>query len=92
MKNKPKTENWEKELNKRWYLYNYQKDGVVGTFVTCEEEVKDFIRSLILQARQEGIEMAIKKLTDEEMMEYLRNPIVMSLRDCLKAKISDCPY
>jgi hypothetical protein len=45
-----------------------------------------------LQARQEGIEMAIKKLTDEEMMEYLRNPIVMSLRDCLKAKISDCPY
>ena len=50
---------WEKEFDKRWYLFT--KDGSMS-FTTCGEEVKDFIRSTI-QAEKEALLEEVIKIT-----------------------------
>ena len=55
-----KKPDWEKEFDKRWYLFT--KDGSMS-FTTCGEEVKDFIRSTI-QAEKEATKKESYELFD----------------------------
>ena len=46
---------WEDELKKRWYLHHFQDSNeinLLGGFVTCGEEVADFIKSLLKEQRE----------------------------------------
>ena len=51
-----KTKNWEERL-KQWRLYNFNKE--LGNFTTCGEEVKHFIKTLMLETL-ERLEMKKK--------------------------------
>ena len=63
---KEKIENWEKEFDKKWYLWNYSKK--LDTYNTCGGPVKFFIRQLLSQTidqvREEGYKKAIQDLKD----------------------------
>jgi hypothetical protein len=50
MTNKLK-EDWEKELDQRWYLWN--RPGAEHVFTTCGEEIKEFIRNLLVSQKEE---------------------------------------
>lgn len=62
----PPQEEWEKELDKGWELWNYFHKH--GTYTTCGEEVKSFIRSLLSKARAEA-----KKEAEECPLHHLKN-------------------
>ncbi len=49
-KEKEKIENWEKEFDKKWYLWDYSER--FGTYNTCGSEVKFFIRTLLQKERE----------------------------------------
>jgi len=56
--------NWKDELKKRWYLHT-RKEGQQPykaelSFTTCEEEVIDFIESLLKKQRESCAEIALK--------------------------------
>lgn len=72
----PPQEEWEKELDKGWELWNYFHKH--GTYTTCGEEVKSFIRSLLSKARAEA-----KKEAEECFQESL-DGMVMKLEDARK--------
>ena len=46
-------DNWEKELDKRWYLMKYEKTTNIDWATSCNEEIKSFIESLLSTQRQE---------------------------------------
>jgi hypothetical protein len=47
-----KPEKWEEQLDKKWYLHTMNRYGGV---TTCGEEVKDFVRKLLSQQKEELI-------------------------------------
>ncbi len=66
---------WEKEFNDKYRCFTWWVNNETPVEVEIPPELKDFIRSLLRQARQEGIEEATKKmLSEEEIMPVLPSP------------------
>jgi len=58
-------QNWEKEFDSKWYLWDYSKK--FGIYTTCGEEVKSFIRQNFIS--REEVEKLVEgmKYTDEQI-------------------------
>ena len=60
------SEDWEKQLDERFNLWN-KSEGEDYNFTTCGEDVKAFIREQIKQAKLEGLNENPNKLTAKEI-------------------------
>ena len=70
-----KTTDWKDELKKKWYLHT-RKEGQQPykaelSFTTCEEEVIEFIESLLKKQRESCAGQIHKMIVPQSKAEYI---------------------
>lgn len=79
-------QDWRKRLKENWYLMN-QFDQ--GCYVTCEEEVIDFIQSELDRQREEILGLEIMKLELQNIRTSYKKIFRNELRNEIKETINN---
>ena len=84
-------EDWEKDFDEKWYLWDYSKR--LGTYNTCGESVKSFVRTKKTEWEKKQTQETVEKIEKLKKGEHAEPVLITTILDftkdfCKKNKLS----